>query len=96
MMKFNKCEFLKSELGKRLKICIGTLDSVIEKSADLDISDTTFDFYYAERDILSAQWEIYKLFIKEIYGITYYFTRTSEYYGICTVDNTDWLFKIYR
>jgi len=34
--------------------------------------------------------------IKQFYGIEYDFTRTDEYFGIVTEDETDWLFKIER
>lgn len=34
--------------------------------------------------------------MKQFYSIEYNFTRTDNYYGVCTEDETDWLFKCYR
>ena len=43
-----------------------------------------------------AQWEVYKLALKHFYGVEYFFTRTDEYFGICTEDESDWLMKVER
>lgn len=43
-----------------------------------------------------AQWEVYHLALKQFYGVEYYFTRTDEYYGVCTEDESDWLIKVER
>lgn len=43
-----------------------------------------------------AQWEVYKMAVRQFYGIEYCFSRTDEYFGICTEDETDWLFKVDR
>ena len=32
--------------------------------------------------------------IKQFYGIEYYFTSEDDYFGACTEDESDWLFKI--
>lgn len=43
-----------------------------------------------------AQWEVYKLALKQFCGKEYFFTRTDEYFGICTEDETEFLMKQYR
>ena len=45
---------------------------------------------------LFAQLEVYKMAIKYFCGIEYHFTRTDEYFGLVTEDETDWLIKIER
>ena len=57
------------------------------------------DEYKRERkvaDWCQAQWEVYKMAIKQFYGVEYCFTRTDKYYGLVTEDETDWLFKVER
>ena len=34
--------------------------------------------------------------IKHFYGVEYHFTRTDEYYGLCTEDESDWLMRVER
>lgn len=41
-----------------------------------------------------AQWEVYKMAVRQFYGIEYCFTRTNEYFGVCSEDETNWLFKV--
>ena len=39
------------------------------------------------------RWEVFKLAIRQVYGIEFNFTRTDEYFGICNDDETIWLMK---
>ncbi len=43
-----------------------------------------------------AQWEVYRMAIKHFYGVEYHFTRTDECFGLCTEDESDFLFKKHR
>lgn len=33
---------------------------------------------------------------QHFYGVEYHFTRTDEYYGLCTEDESDWLMRVKR
>lgn len=81
MMKLNKEKFLKTEFGSRLEECVIAWDFYLEKRERDDVRQC------------QAQWEIYQLAMKQFYGVEYYFTRTDEYCGVCTEDETDWLLK---
>lgn len=81
MMKLNKEKFLKTEFGSRLEECVIAWDFYLEKRERDDARQC------------QAQWEIYQLAMKQFYGVEYYFTRTDEYCGVCTEDETDWLLK---
>lgn len=82
--KDEKLCFLSSELGSSLQECVTAWDKW------LDIDDRKSALW------CQAQWEVYKMVLKQFYGIEYCFTRTDEYFGICTEDETDWLFKVER
>lgn len=84
MMKMNKEKFLKSEFGRGMRECVDTWDKCLEIG-------------YEKRFLwCQAQWEVYKMAVRQFYGIEYCITRTDEYYGACTEDETDWLFKVER
>lgn len=91
-MKLNKEKFLKTEFGMELECMITAWDQAMGK------------YYRAEenKDILNsliwlqAQWEVYRMVFRYFYGVEYHFTRTDEYYGICTKDESDWLIKVNR
>ena len=83
-MKMNKEKFLKTELGAEMTNCIDC-----------------WDLYLSKKDhesalLCQAQWTIYKMAIKQFYSIEYHFTRTDDYYGIVTEDESDWLYKVER
>lgn len=87
-----KKQFLESEFGKGLISTITDWDQALEKSSRIG----------EDKEILrtlawcQAQWEVYRKAIKNFYGVEYHFTRTDEYYGLCTEDESDWLMKVDR
>lgn len=91
-MKLNKEQFLKTEFGSELERTIIAWDEALEKhnrtGEDKDILRTLA--------WCQAQWEVYRMAMKQFYGVEYHFTRTDEYYGLCTEDERDFLFKKYR
>lgn len=84
MKRFNKEKFLKTEFGVELKNCIECWDKWIE----------IHDAIAADR--CAHQWEVYKMALRQFFGIEYCFTRTPEYFGVVTEDERDWLFKVER
>lgn len=82
-MKLNKRKFLESEVGVDLKECIKAWDKWLEMG---DKESARW---------CQAQWEVYQLVLKQFYGKEYHFTRTDKHFGVCTNDESDWLF-LYR
>lgn len=91
-MKLNKEKFLKTEFGSELHMTIKALDFYLCERRKLGINA---EYATVEKDIslLFAQWQVYQLALKQFYCIDYNFTRTDNYFGICTDDEKDWLFK---
>ena len=85
-MKFNKENFLNTELGTNLKECIESWDFALRGEA------TTKPL----ADWCQAQWEVYQVMFRQIYHIHYYFSRTNKYFGVCTANQEDWLIKVER
>ncbi len=83
-MKMNKEKFLKTELGSSMKECVAALDKWLE------VEDRKAALW------CQAQWEVYQMALRQFYGIECHLTRTDEYFGIVTEDESDWLFKIDR
>lgn len=82
-MEFNEEEFLKTEFGSAMKECIDHWDTSL-CAKDRDGAKQCY-----------AQWQVYKLAIKQFYGIEYYFSRTDEHYGLVT-ETGDWVYKVDR
>lgn len=82
LKKLNKEKFLKTEFGSNMKECVTAWDKW------LSIGDRK------AAEWCQAQWEVYKAAIRQFYGVEYFFTRTDEYFGVVTEDETDWLFKV--
>lgn len=97
-MKLNKEKFLKTELGSSLHGCITAWDYWLTELRKFSID--TIDQKYRETrraaDWCQAQWEVYQMALKRFYGVEYHFSRTDEYFGVCTEDEADWLFKVER
>lgn len=97
-MKLNKEKILKTELGSSLHECITAWDHWLTELRKFSI-DTVDQKYRETRkaaDWCQAQWEVYQMALKQFYGIEYHFTRTDKYFGVCTEDEADWLFKVER
>ncbi len=85
-MKLNKEKFLKTVLGGNLQECVESWDFALRggnKTKSL-------------ADWCQAQWEVYQIMFRQLYKVEYHFSRTDEYFGVCTEDKTDWLFKVER
>ena len=94
-MKLNKEKFLKTELGSSLHECITAFDHWLTELRKFSI-DQEYRKTRKAADWCQAQWEVYQMALKQFYGVEYHFTRTDEYFGVCTEDETDWLFKVER
>lgn len=88
-MLMNKQKFMKTEFGQELEGVIRAWDMALEQSRE--DSATLRDLAWCQ-----AQWEVYRLAMKQFYGVEYHFTRTDEYFGVCTEDECDYLLKIDR
>ena len=90
--KLNKEEFLNTEFGGELEYTITTWDQTLEKDSQTgEGKENIKTLAWCQ-----ARWEVYRMAIKHFYGVEYYFTRTDEYYGLCTEDESDWLMKVER
>lgn len=98
-MEMNKDEFLKSELGLNLLDCLTTFNGAINLSEIITLNQANFaEIERVNRVVCeyAARLEIYRLAIKQFYGITYHFLRTDLEYGLVTSDMGDWLIKYER
>lgn len=93
---FNKVEFLKTPIGLTVKKTIDELDAAIIRRASMPRGYYNYTLEEGEVDKFLACWEVLKVVIKQLYGVEYCFTRTNEYYGLCTEDESDYLFKVDR
>ena len=100
-MKLNKEKFLKTELGTHLIECVTTWNkelTIIGKSSPaLPQSREKYRRALVTASWCQAQWEVYQLMFKQLYGVDCHFTRTDDYFGIAIdIWNTDFLFKVER
>lgn len=109
---FDKEKFLTSAMGKHLECMIKLWDEHLDKKMAIlsgisDCKDPELELKIAFMiiDKCVHQWEVYRLMFQQIYGIDYHFTRMDneddadyecEYFGICTEDEADWLYKFYK
>lgn len=93
-MKMNKEKFLKTEFGAELEGNIRALNYYLNEIKRTSQFESAEDYKELNDDIqtLFAKWHVFKLAIKQFYGVEYNFSRTDEYYGVCTQDE-NYLFK---
>lgn len=94
-MKLNKEKFLKTEVGEELKCCIISWDKALDSCRVNEYYTKEYKRGRRVANWYQAQWEVYKMVLRQFFNIEYNFTRTNEYFGLVTDDN-DWLFKIKR
>ncbi len=99
-MELDKEAFLQTDFGCMLKENIERWDDLLTRYT-LFHSSAKWEnkLYLSARfglERCSAHWSGCQAALQHVYGISYYFTRTDEYFGVCTEDEKDWLFKIER
>lgn len=98
-MKMNIKNFMKTEMGSELEETIRCWNNAIDERRKVTPGwgnpDDGLGFQYWENICKSCQdrWEVFKLAIKQFYGIEFFFTRTDEYFGICTEGEEIFLMK---
>lgn len=98
-MKLNVKKFMETEMGGELEETIRTWDKAIDErrkaTPGIGNPDQGLGFKYWDNTCGSCQdrWEVFKLAIKQFYGIEFFFTRTDEYFGVCSEDENIWLMK---
>ncbi len=95
-MKLNKEEFLKTELGSSLVECITAWDEALDNQLEYPYGTIPHENANQTARRCQAQWEVYRMTIRQFYSIEYFFSRTDEYFGIVTEDEADWLIKVER
>lgn len=93
MEKMDKLEFLTTELGVEMALCVARLDIYLRELSACEPYSNTYDSYNSLKSEDMARLEVFKLAVKQLYGVEYCFTRTDDYYGMVTEDGTDWLLK---
>lgn len=96
LMKMNKKKFMETEFGSELEDTISAWDKALEAQWFHGYDSEEYKRGMQAALWCQAQWEVYKLALKQFYGVEYCFTRTDEYYGLCTEDERDWLMKVDR
>lgn len=92
-LELNKEEFFESEFGKELDECIQKIDRACEEMGN---PSRPYQSREASREFCMVQWKIFRLALKEFYGKEYKFISANHYYGICTIDGSEWLIKYER
>lgn len=92
-MKLDREKFLKTEFGAELKSCVRMWDRAITARGKSAYGSEDYNYYDRVSNRCMAQWEVYKSAVKQFYGVEYYFTRTDDFFGVVTEDNSGWLFR---
>lgn len=97
-LKLDKEEFFETEFGEGLTYATDLLDDCyIARSKCAEREDWKEHHLYCCRiNELNTALEVFQAAVKQFYGIEYQFRRTDDYYGFCTKDGSDWLFKVKR
>ena len=97
-MKLVKARFERTEFGGQMVETVKALDFYLEEKSHTSQWQEPEKYKRLRKDIdrLFAQFEIFKLAVKQFYGVEYHFTRTDDYFGCCTNDGEDFLFRFER
>ncbi len=93
---FNKEKFLKTDFGKALKKCVTDFDTALTARSKHYVGSDEYHLEQKNVNVLLGQWQVYQAAMQQFYGLWLYFTRTDKYFGVCTEDESFWLFKIER
>lgn len=97
-MKLVKARFERTEFGGQMVETVKALDFYLEEKSHTSQWQEPEKYKRLRKNIdrSFAQFEIFKLAVKQFYGVEYHFTRTDDYFGCCTEDGEDFLFRFER
>lgn len=97
-MKLVKARFERTEFGGQMIETVKAIDFYMEERSHTSQwrEAEKYEGLTKEIDLLFAQFEIFKLAVKQFYGEEYHFTRTDDYFGCCTNNGEDFLFRFER
>lgn len=97
-MKLVKARFERTEFGGQMVETVKAIDFYLEERSRTSQWREPEKYEGLTKDIehLFAQFEIFRLAVKQFYGVEYHFTRTDDYFGCCTNDGEDFLFRFER
>lgn len=95
-MKLNKDKFMKTEAGSSMVECVTAWDKALTEQNRYTWESREHKRARRAAEWCQAQWEVYQMMMRQFYGIEYHFSRTDEYFGICTENEADWLLKVER
>ena len=91
-------KIMNTEFGCRLSGLIKALDITIQERAKTNEWEEPERYEALNQEInkMMDQLEVYKLALRTFCDLELYFTRTDEYFGLCTEDESFYLMKIER
>lgn len=97
-MKLVKARFERTEFGGQMVETVKAIDFYLKERSHTSQWGEPEKYEGLTKDIdrLFAQFEIFKLAVKQFYGVEYHFTRTDDYFGCCTDNGEDFLFRFER
>lgn len=97
-MKLVKARFERTEFGRQMVETVKAIDFYLKERSHTSQWGEPEKYKRLSKNIdrLFAQFEIFKLAVKQFYGVEYHFTRTDDYFGCCTEDGEDFLFRFER
>ena len=97
-MKLVKEKFVKTEFGGQMVEIVKAIDFYLEEKSHTNQWEEPEKYKRLRKNIdrSFAQFEIFKLAVKQFYGVEYHLTRTDDYFGCCTEGGEDFLFRFER
>lgn len=92
-------EFMQSEIGEKLANLVQTWDHAMRERAKCSYGNVGSDVVWHWDNICQNcrdQWEIFKLVLKQFYGMEIHFSSTQKFFGVCNEDASVWLMKVTR
>ena len=94
MAKLNKEKFMKTQVGSSMAECITAWDKALDERKKHEYFEEEYKRAEKTARWCQAQWEVYQMVLLQFFGADYHFSRTDEFFGICTEDGADWLVKV--
>lgn len=95
-MKMNEKQFFKTEFGGELESTVKALDIALEEKRKHEIFSEEWRREQKAIHELTVRLDVYKQGLRTFYGLDVCFTRTDEYFGLCTEDESYFLMKVQR
>lgn len=93
MQKLDKKTFMNTELGLSMIECVTLWEQAVRQQEKNEWPSVEYRRAAEMEEWCEGRWEVLQMAVRQFYRVDYCMIKTDKYFGICTEDEKDWLYR---